>query len=149
MKPLFLPLFLLVPLSVSAQDGGYEQDTIFTDGPIIYGTGLSDADRSRAWKQFSLLMIQSLDRQQGREALGVKTTRRCLPNQDFCSVMLDANLVGIGGIQEPRRVLLIIASDVKDPEKQLSRVVCTWPNNDTRVCRDWDTGKLLPDITRR
>jgi len=34
--------------------GGYEWDTIISDGPIIYGTGLSDEDRAKAWKHFFL-----------------------------------------------------------------------------------------------
>jgi hypothetical protein len=29
--------------------GGYEKDTINSDGPIIYGTNLSDRDRKKAW----------------------------------------------------------------------------------------------------
>ena len=33
-----------------SQAGGY--DTVFSDGPIIYGTGMSDADRQKAWKHF-------------------------------------------------------------------------------------------------
>jgi len=32
--------------------GGYEQDTVVSDGPIIYGTGLSDADRQNTWRHF-------------------------------------------------------------------------------------------------
>jgi hypothetical protein len=32
--------------------GGYERDTIVSDGPIIYGTGLSNEDRAKAWKHF-------------------------------------------------------------------------------------------------
>ena len=32
--------------------GGYEQDTIFSDGPIIYGSGMSHQDRQKAWKSF-------------------------------------------------------------------------------------------------
>jgi hypothetical protein len=44
---------------------------------------------------------------------------------------LDANLVGIGGIQEPRKVVLIVTTDIHDPNKQLSRMVCTWPARPT------------------
>jgi hypothetical protein len=40
---------------------------------------------------------------------------------------IDANFVGIGGIQEPRKVGLIIETDINDPNMQLLRVVCTWP----------------------
>ena len=32
---------------LSDADAGYEQDTIFSDGPIIYGTGMSDEDRAK------------------------------------------------------------------------------------------------------
>ena len=31
--------------------GGYEQDTVSSDGPIIYGTGMNDQDRQKAWKR--------------------------------------------------------------------------------------------------
>lgn len=127
--------------------GGYEQDTLISDGPIIYGTGLSDEDRHKAWQHFFMQMAEACARQQGTDACGVKLARRCLPGQDFCMIALDANLVGIGGIQEPRKVMVLVASDVHDPHKQISRWVCTWPENwaakDKQVCRDWDTGQLM------
>jgi hypothetical protein len=123
--------------------GGYEQDTIFTDGPIIYGTGMNDEDRQKAWKRFFLQMVEAVIQQQGKDTLSVKLAKRCLPNQDICTTMLDAMLVGIGGIREPRRVAVIVATDVHDQNKQLSRMVCTWPAKGTQVCRDWDTGKLM------
>jgi hypothetical protein len=132
---------------VDETGGGYEQDTIFSDGPIIYGTGLSDADRQNAWKHFFLQMVQAVDRQQGKDALGVKLAKRCLPGHDYCTMALDANLIGIGGIREPRKVLLFIAFDIHDPDLQLSRIVCTWPAQGMRVCRDWNTGKLITDDT--
>jgi hypothetical protein len=91
--------------------GGYEQDTIFSDGPIIYGTGMSEADRQKAWKHFFLQMFEAVARQQGKDVLGVKLARRCLPGEDFCTTGLDANLVGVGGIQEPRKVLLIVSQE--------------------------------------
>jgi len=47
------------------------------------------------------------------------------------------------GIQEPRKVLLLVATDIHDPNKQLSRTVCTYPAKGKMVCRDWDTGKLI------
>src|SRR5262249_31117752 len=100
--------------------GGYEQDTVVSDGPIIYGTGLSDADRQKAWKHFFMLMVKAVVSQQGQDALGVKLARRCMPGQDFCTTALDAKLVGIGGIQEPRKVLVIVATDLHDQNKQLS-----------------------------
>ena len=84
--------------------GGYEQDTIFSDGPIIYGTGMSEADRQKAWKHFFLQMVEAVARQQGKDVLEVKLAQRCLPGQDFCTTALDANLVGVGGIQDPRKV---------------------------------------------
>jgi hypothetical protein len=56
--------------AASAQDsGGYEQDTVNTDGPIIYGTGMNDADRQRAWKHFFYMMVEACGRQQGKDAL--------------------------------------------------------------------------------
>jgi hypothetical protein len=123
--------------------GGYEQDTIFTDGPIIYGTGMNDEDRQKAWKHFFLQMVEAVIQQQGKDALGAKLAKRCLPNQDICTTMLDAMLVGIGGIREPRKVAVMVATDIHDQNKQLLRMVCTWPAKGTQVCRDWDTGKLM------
>ena len=32
--------------------GGYEQNIIMSDGPIVYGTDMSEADRRKAWKHF-------------------------------------------------------------------------------------------------
>jgi hypothetical protein len=123
--------------------GGYDQDTIISDGPIIYGTGLSDQDRQKAWKHFFMQMVEACVRQQGQDALGVKLLKRCQPGQGTTAI--DANLVGIGGTQEPRKALLIVATDVRDPNIHLSRMVCTWPAKGVRVCRDWDTGKLMTD----
>ena len=125
--------------------GGYEQDTIFSDGPIIYGTGMNTEDRAKAWKHFFMQMFEAVARQQGVDAVGVKLAKRCLPGQDFCTTALDANLVGVGGIQEPRKVLLLVATDIHDPNKQVSRIVCTRPTKNKQVCRDWDTGKLMTD----
>lgn len=129
--------------------GGYEQDTILSDGPIIYGTGMSNEDRAKAWKHFFMQMVEAVARQQGKDALGVKLAKRCLPGQDFCTTALDANLVGIGGIPEPRKVVAIVATDLHDPNKQLTRMVCTWPVRGKQVCRDWDTGKLTTDDSGR
>jgi hypothetical protein len=123
--------------------GGYEQDTIFSDGPIIYGTGMNDEDRRVAWKRFFIMMVKAVTEQQGQDALGAKLARRCLPNHDFCTMALDAMLVGVGGIREPRRVSVIVATDVHDQNKQIERMVCTWPAMGAQVCREWDTGKLV------
>ena len=123
-------------------EGGYEQDTIISDGPIIYGTGLSEEDRAKAWKRFFLQMVEAVIRQQGQEALHVKLARRCI-SSDVCTIGLDADFVGIGGIREPRKVLVVVATDIHDKNKQLSRTVCTYPAKGTIVCRDWDTGKLV------
>jgi hypothetical protein len=123
--------------------GGYEQETIFSDGPIIYGAGLSEKDRQNAWKQFFLMIVETAQKQQGEDKLGVKLAKRCLPNQDFCVTTLDVMLVGVGGIQEPRKALVTVATDVHDENKQLLRMVCTLPAKDKQVCRDWDTGKLV------
>jgi hypothetical protein len=92
-----------------------------------------------------MVMVEAVVRQQGQAALGVKLAKRCLPGQDFCTTALDANLVGIGGIQEPRKVVLVISTDIRVPDQQLSRVVCTFPARGKQVCRDWDTGKLITD----
>jgi hypothetical protein len=125
--------------------GGYERDTVISDGPIIYGTGMNDADRRKAWGHFFMMMVKAAVSQQGQDAIGVKLARRCLPDQDFCTTTLDAKLTGIGGIQEPRKVFVIVATEVRDVNKQLSRMVCTWPAKDKQVCRDFDTGKLVTD----
>lgn len=137
-----LGMFLLDPAG-----GGSEQDTVFSDGPIIYGTGMSDADRQKAWKHFFMLMVKAVVSQQGEGVLGVKLARRCMPDQDFCTTALDAYLVGIGGIKEPRKVLVIVTTDLRDQNKQLSRIVCTRPTKDKQVCREFDTGKLVTDDT--
>src|SRR5262249_26091236 len=100
--------------------GGYEQDTVFSDGPIIYGTGMSDADRQKAWKHFFMTMVKAVVSLQGQDALGVKLARRCLPDRDFCTTALDAKLVGIGGIQEPRKVIVIVTTDLHDHQADVS-----------------------------
>jgi len=104
---------------------------------------MSDADRRKAWKNFFLQMVQAVVQQQGKAALGVKLSRRCMPGQDFCTASLDANFVGVGGIQEPRKVLVVVATDIHDQDKQLQRMVCTYPAKGMVICRDWDTGKLI------
>jgi hypothetical protein len=123
---------------------GIEQDTIFSDGPIVYGTGMGDQDRQRAWKAFFLKMVEAVSRQQGQDTLGVKLARRCLPGRDFCTMALDANFVGIRGMREPSKVILIVATDVRDSNQQVSRMVCTRPKG-KQVCREFDTGKLVVD----
>jgi hypothetical protein len=131
-------MFMLDPTG-----GGYERDIIVSDGPIVYGTDMNDADRQKAWKHFFMQMVEAVTRQQGQDALGVKLARRCPPSQEFCTVSLDANFVGVGGIQEPRKVRVIVATDIRDQNKQLQRMVCTYPAKSTVICRDWDTGKLM------
>ena len=131
-------MFILDP-----SGGGYERDTIISDGPILYGIGMNDVDRQKAWKHFFLQMVEAVGKQQGADALGVKLAKRCLPGQDFCTTALDANFVGIGGVQEPRKVLVVVTTDVHDQNKQLQRMVCTYPAKSTVICRDWDTGKLV------
>jgi hypothetical protein len=116
--------------------GGYEQDMVFADGPIIYGTGMNDEDRQKAWKHFFLQMVQAVVQQQGTDILGVKLAKRCLPDQDFCTQTLDANFVGIGSIQEPRKVVVTVATDKKDQNLQVARIVCTWPTKERKVCSD-------------
>jgi hypothetical protein len=131
-------IFILDPTG-----GGYERDIIIADGPIIYGTNMNDVDRQRAWKHFFMRMIEAVVRQQGQDALGVKLARRCQPGQDFCTTSLDANFIGVAGIQEPRKVLVVVLTDVHDQTKHLQRTVCTYPAKGTVICRDWDTGKLI------
>ncbi len=133
-----LGLFILDPTG-----GGYERDTLISDGPIIYGAGMSDPDRQKAWGNFFLKMVQAVSQQQGKDALRVKLARRCMPGQNFCTISLDANFVGVGGIQEPRKVLLVVSTEIQDQNKQLQRLVCTHPAKGTVICRDWDTGKLM------
>jgi hypothetical protein len=128
---------------IDTTGGGYEQDIIISDGPIIYGTGLSDADRQKAWKHIFLQMSAACSKQQGMDACEVKLSKRCLPGRNYCSATIDANLVGIGGIQEPRKVVLNIATDIKDPTLQVARTICTYPEKGKIVCRDWNTGKLI------
>jgi hypothetical protein len=88
-------------------------------------------------------MIEAVMRQQGKDALHIKLAKRCMPGEDICTIGLDADFVGIGGIREPRKVLLLVAFDLHDKDKQLSRTVCTYPAKGTVICRDWDTGKLV------
>jgi hypothetical protein len=124
--------------------GGYQRDTIFYDGPIFYGTGMNDADRQKAWKHFFLKITETVLRQQGKEALELKLTPRCLPGEDYCTTALDANFVGVGGKQEPQKIILIVATDIRDQSIQLARMVCTWPLGE-RVCRDWGSGKFMAE----
>jgi hypothetical protein len=70
--------------------GGYEQYIILSDGPIIYGTGMSDADRQKAWKAFFLKMVQAVAEQQGKDALGVKLAKRCMPGRDYCMMSMES-----------------------------------------------------------
>ena len=123
-----------------------QQDAIFQDGPIVYGTGMSEVDRIKAWKYFFLLMVEAATRQQGADATAVKLARRCLPGQDSCVIALDAQLTGMGGIQEPRKALVLVETDAQDASKQRSRMVCYWLAEGARVCRDWDTGRLVTDF---
>jgi hypothetical protein len=89
------------------------------------------------------MMVRAVDQQQGQDAPGVKLAKRCIPGQDFCTIALDANLIGIGGIQEPRKVILLVTFDVHDQNQQIARTVCTSPAKGTEVCRDFDSGKLI------
>jgi hypothetical protein len=87
--------------------GGYEQDTISHDGPILYGTGMNDQDRQKAWDHFFMQMVEAVGKQQGT----INFAKRCMPGQEFCTMSFDANLVGVGGIQEPRKVVLLVIFD--------------------------------------
>lgn len=44
-------------------------------------------------------------------------------------------------MQEPRRVAVFVSTDVHDQNKQLARLVCTYPSEGTVICREVDTGK--------
>jgi hypothetical protein len=88
-------------------------------------------------------MLKTAMQQQGKDVVVSKLARRCMPGEDFCTAAFDANLVGVGGIQEPRKVVLMISTDVHDEKKHLARLVCTHPMKGTVICRDWDTGKLM------
>lgn len=90
-------------------------------------------------------MVGAHIQQQGSDGLGLKLARRCRPGQDFCVSSVDANLVGMGRVQEPRKVLVLVATDAHNEHKQIMRMVCTWPAESKRVCRDWDTRKLVAD----
>jgi hypothetical protein len=46
---------------------------------------------------------------------------------------LEANLPGVGGIQDPTKVLVIVATDVRVSNKQLSRMVCTPPEGEANL----------------
>ena len=141
-KTVFFLLLCFCPVLACAQD--YEtQDTILTDVPIIYGTNMNDEDRQKAWKHLFEMMAKAVFDQQGTDVLSLQLAQRCQPGQDWCAVILSANLVGIGGIQEPRKVLVMVAFDADDLRKQRSRIVCTWPAQAVQVCRDFDTGKLV------
>jgi hypothetical protein len=87
-------------------------------------------------------MVEAVARQQGQDALGVKLARRCLPGQDFCMTTLDAKLIGVGGKQEPQKVVVTVVTDVRDQNLHLARMVCTWPGL-VKVCREFNTGKVI------
>jgi hypothetical protein len=101
--------------------GGYERDTVFSDGPIIYGTGMNDADRQKAWKHFFYMMVEACGRQQGNDALEVKLAKRCKPGEDICTLGIDAGpvaeLVGIeGGVVSG--VFNLESSGVEAPDRR-------------------------------
>jgi hypothetical protein len=123
--------------------GGYEQYTIFSDGPIVYGAGMNTEDVQAAWKSFFMKMVQAVVQQQGQDALSLKLKPRCMPGEPYCTIALDADLIGIGNIKEPRLVRLIVSTDAQDKSKQLVRLVCTYPSKTTSVCRDFNTGNLV------
>jgi hypothetical protein len=129
-------------LGMYTLDEGYDQAVIFKDGPIFYGAGLIGNDRNVAWKNLSMLMMETAARQQGMPALEGMLLRRCMPGEDYCTAMITANLIGIGGIKEPRRVDLILATDVRDEKNHKARMVCTWPTDLMKVYRDWGSGQL-------
>jgi len=136
-------------LKKGPHEGGYDQDIVISDGPIMYGTNLNDEGRQRAWQQFFMLMVESCARQQGKDVLGVKLAKRCDPAKESCFISIDANLVGVGGVQEPRKVAVYVGFDIHDQERQTFRMVCTWPDKKYKLCRDWMTGKLISWLDER
>jgi hypothetical protein len=121
-------------------NGGYEQDVIIKDGPIVYGTGLGPEDRQRVWSAFFMQMVGMAQKQNAN--LEGMLARRCMPDASFCTQTVMAQLSGIGGIKEPRNVSIIMATDLTDRNHLLARTICTSPSPEVTVCRDWDTGKL-------
>src|SRR5262245_17502344 len=105
--PSEMGLYLLMATNV------HPENITNSDGPIIYGTGLSDDDRAKAWKQFFTQIVEAGNQQQGAD-FKQKLVRKCLPGNTFCSTMVDVNLVGVGGIQEARKVLVIVGTDIHD-----------------------------------
>lgn len=68
--------------------------------------------------------------------------QRCVPNETYSTIKLEAEMVGIGGIKEPRKVEAIVGVDPKEITRHIFRTICTWPKPNEIVCRDWMTGKL-------
>ena len=144
--PILLLCLCAAPASAqraSGPGGSETRDSVLVDGPIIYGTGMNDADRRKAWGHFFDTVTRAVVEQGGQAALDASLSPRCMPGQEFCTIMLGANLVGVGNVQEARKVTLMIVVDAKDTKRQLMRVVCTRPAPDVHVCLDWTTGKLL------
>lgn len=133
-----LGMFFLDP----ANDG-YERDVVIKDGPIVYGTGLGPEDRQSAWHTFFIQFVETARKQDAN--FGATLARRCMPDETFCTQSVAAQLVGIGGIKELRKVSVMVVTDQKDEKHQLGRIVCTQPSPELTVCRDWDTGKLQSD----
>ncbi len=134
---------LCVTIVSSASGQDYEQEVISQDGPIIYGTGMKPEDSKEAWKHFFSMMAEAVVRQQGPEVLGLKLKQRRDPETQTCRIALDANLTGIGGIPEPRKVMVMVVTDCGNVSSQYARIVCTYPAQGHQVCRNFDTGKLL------
>jgi hypothetical protein len=126
----------------NAQQDGYVQNTRVSDGPFIYGTGLTPQDRAKAWNRLFLIVVESCAAAEGMDTVATKLAKRCQADEDFCTIAIDANLIGIGGIREPQKVRVIAAFDRHAENKKLSRIICTWPADRMRECKDWDTGEL-------
>jgi hypothetical protein len=104
---------------------------------------MSPEDSREAWKHFWYIMVEAVARQQGPEVLKLKLKKRRDPKSQHCTIALDADLTGIGGIPEPRKVMVMVSSDCDNLSNQYARIVCTYPAPGQRFCRDFDTGKLL------
>jgi predicted nucleic acid-binding protein len=53
------------------------------------------------------------------------------------------SLYNVSGDRLASMVRALVSFPGDDQNKQLERMVCTWPAKDKQVCRDWDTGKLV------
>jgi hypothetical protein len=65
---------------------------------------MNEQDRSRVWKNLTTQIMQLAAQQKGEAGLSSMLAQRCVPNETYCTIKLEAEMVGIGGIKEPRKV---------------------------------------------